>query len=108
MQCADCTTKVPMKTVARANIPSARPSTSARVARVRIGGGRHDAASLADAGGQTSFAPGASSAATQIGKSGLAFYDDVVRRVRATIEADFDVPRLYNAGSSRSLRLPAA
>ena len=53
-------------------------------------------------GGQTSFAPDASSAATQMGEPGQIFYEDVVRRVRATIEADFDVPRLYNAGACRS------
>ena len=99
MLCADCTTKVP--TVAHANAPSVRPS-------VRLCS-RHtsEVAEMMqprppDAGGQTSFAPGASSAAKQIGKSGLALYDDVVTRVRATIEADFDVPRLYNAGAGRS------
>ena len=50
-------------------------------------------------GGQTSFAPDAASAARQMGASGHALFRDVLRRVQATIAADFGLPALYSAGS---------
>ena len=50
-------------------------------------------------GGQTSFAPDAASAARQMGAPGHALFRDVLRRVQATIAADFGLPALYSAGS---------
>ena len=50
-------------------------------------------------GAQTSFAPDAASAAKQMGATGVALYQDAMRRVLAAVTADFGLPALYSAGS---------
>ena len=50
-------------------------------------------------GAQTSFAPDARSALKHLGAAGHALYAHVSERVRATLEADYGLARIYPAGT---------